>query len=92
MFWTLNISIFLLIILQFINHWNLSKGKLLFVYSLTIVIAVSNIVLDAIIATLNPALIGMLMYTLVNLWSILMATKGLLRLKKENDARFNSTN
>lgn len=85
MFWFLNLSIILLIILQFINHWNLSKGKLMLVYPLTIVVGVSNIILDAIIAIYNPELSGMVLYTISNIWSIIMATKGLLRLRKEKN-------
>jgi len=86
MFWFFNISIILLITLQFINHWNLSKGALRIVYPLTIIIAVSNIILDLIIALYSPQLSGMILYTISNLWSIFMATKGLIRLRKtKND-------
>lgn len=92
MFWFLNISIILLILVQFFKYWNLSKGKLLSVYLLTIVVGIANIILDAIIAFTNPALMGMLFYTILNLWSILMAANGLVRLKREKDARLNSTN
>lgn len=67
--------------LQFLNHWNLSKGNLKLAYPLIILIAISNIIVDVYLTFIHPEQFGVLVYTFANIWAIWMAWKGMKRIK-----------
>ena len=69
--------------LQLFNHWNLSRGNLKLAYPLIIAIAVSNVIVDIYLTLIHPEQSGVLIYSIANLWAIIMAAKGIMRLKKE---------
>jgi uncharacterized membrane protein len=70
--------------LQFFNNWALSKGNLKIVYPLIIVMSICNIIIDLYLCVIHPEQIGIMVYTISNLWAMWMATKGIKRLKEEN--------
>lgn len=65
------------------NHWFLSRGMLHVSYPLIMVACTCYIVIETIIAFRDPVQMGIFVFNLVNLWAIIMAAKGLIRLKKE---------
>jgi Mg2+/Co2+ transporter CorB len=71
------------IVSQFVNHWMLSKGALKVHHWLTIFVMIQIICVDTILALKEPDQIVMLLFNIVNVWILLMATKGLFRIKKE---------
>jgi uncharacterized membrane protein len=81
-FWVL--SIFAACV-SFTNHWFLSKGKLNISYPLIIVACTCYIIVETILALRDPVQLGILVFNLTNLWAIIMATKGLMRLRKEEE-------
>jgi len=77
-------SALFVVCLQFFNNWALSNGNLKIVYPLIIIMSILNIVIDTYLCIIHPEQIGIMVYTISNLWAIWMATKGLKRLKVEN--------
>lgn len=74
------------------NHWFLSQGKLHLSYPLIIVACTCYIVVETIIALRDPVQLGIMVFNLTNLWAIIMATKGLLRLREEKKEKEKNEN
>lgn len=75
----------IVISMQFINHWNLSHGRLHITYPLTIVILLTYMVIETTIALRDSVQYSMLLFNVINLWGIIMAVKGIRRLKRESN-------
>jgi uncharacterized membrane protein len=73
------------------NHWFLSKGKLNYSYPLIICACSCYIVIETYLAIRDPVQLGVLVFNFVNLWAIVMAVKGLLRLKEKQKEEKNAT-
>lgn len=69
------------------NHWFLSKGKLHISYPLIIIACTCYIIVETILALRDPVQLGILVFNLTNLWAIIMALKGLMRLKEEKEKK-----
>jgi hypothetical protein len=78
--WIMTISV---VSIQFVNHWFFSKGRLRISYSLSIVAYSLYIIIETIIALRDPAQLSILLFNVVNFWGLLMAIKGLRRLRME---------
>ena len=83
LFWFINISTFLIVILQIINQWNVSKGNLKLVYPAIIAVAIMNIIVDTVVSIYDSRLAGLMLFYISNTWAVVMAAKGIARLKKE---------
>jgi len=75
-------SALFIVSLSFLNNWALSKGNLKIVYPLIIVMSMLSITIDLYLCIIHPEQIGIMIYTISNLWAIWMATKGIKRLKE----------
>ena len=64
-----------------VYNWLLSKGKLEAAHRLGIVMFSCFIAVETSLALRNPDQINVLIFNVVNLWAIVMAFKGLARLK-----------
>jgi len=83
MTWFFTILTFIVICLSLTNSWFLSQGKLKVSYPLIIAICSLCIIIETTLALRDPTQIGILMFDITNTWSIIMATKGLARIKEE---------
>jgi len=77
--------------MSLINHWFLSKGKLHVSYPVIIVACICYIIIETILALRDPVQMGIFVFNITNVWAIIMATKGLLRLKEEKKNENNKT-
>ncbi len=80
--------------LQFVCQWYFSKGNLKVSYPLTILVYLCYIVMDVGMVMYDPALTAVLIFSLANVWTLVMCTKGIYRLRreqKENDEAANDT-
>ena len=75
------------VLLQFICQWYFSKGNLSIAYPLTILVYLCYIGIDVGIVLYNPKLAAILLFSVANIWTLLMSTKGIFRLKKEKQER-----
>lgn len=71
------------IVSQFVNHWSLSKGELKVHHWLTIFVMIQIICVDTILAFKEPDQKIMLLFNIVNIWILIMAVKGLFRIREE---------
>jgi len=71
--------------LSFINHWNLSHGRLHITYPLTIVTLLIYMTIETTIALRDSVQYSMLLFNVINTWGILMAIRGIRRLKREKE-------
>lgn len=81
----MNVVLFLttaIVTIHFIDKWLLSKGQLEKVYKLMIVGCFLNAALNLYLASINEQQRGLLLFLLSSAWTLIMAIKGLRRLKK----------
>ncbi len=71
--------------LHLFNNWALSKGNLKIVYPLIVAMSICNIIIDLYLCIIHPEQIGIMVYTISNLWAIWMGANGIRRLKKEKE-------
>lgn len=71
------------ILLQGINHWFLSSGKLEKAYPLTIVVYICCIILETFLALRDPSQWSVILFLPLYVWVIVMALRGRARLKRE---------
>lgn len=76
---------YIVVAIDVFYHWLLSKGELKKAYKLSIVMFLGFMVVETGLALRNPEQIHMIVFNVVNAWSIAMAIKGLRRLKREED-------
>ena len=62
-------------------QWQLSKGHLKFAYPLLVVVYSFYIVIETILALRDPSQISILLFNIVNIWALIMAYRGIQRLK-----------
>lgn len=88
------ITIFTILILIFspIRFWFQSKGNLWLVYRLDIFVYSCYLVLETYLALVNPAQFALILFDIINLWAIVCAVKGIMRLKKEEKAKILTDN
>lgn len=85
-------SLFLLVMtllsvaLQIANHWFLSKGRLEISYPLTILVYICCTVLETFLALRDPTQWSIILFVPMYLWAIIMAVKGMLRLREDKYA------
>lgn len=66
-----------------INNWFLSKGKLHVSYPLIILACTCYIIIETILAFRDPVQMGIFVFNITNFWAIIMAIRGLIRLREE---------
>lgn len=71
--------------LQVANHWYLSKGKLELSYPLTILVYICCTVLETYLAFRDPSQWSIILFVPMYIWAIVMAGKGIIRLRKEKE-------
>lgn len=71
------------LVVQILNWWLLSSGKLKIVYILSILANVFYIAIDTILVLRDKNISFLLMLTFINFWAISMSIKGLLNSKFE---------
>ncbi len=71
-----------IIITQLIKYWYLSKGYLLISYYLTIIAAISCCILETKLALAHPEQLSIIFFNILYVWMVVMAIKGICRLKK----------
>lgn len=76
-----NIGVVLTVVLQFINFWLISKGKIN--YYVMIATYIGYLILETILALKEEDQHMVLVFNLVNVWALSMTVKGLLRQRKE---------
>ena len=76
---------YIVVTIDVFYHWLLSKGELKKAYKLSILMFLGFMVVETGLALRNPEQIHMIVFNVVNAWSIAMAIKGLRRLKREED-------
>lgn len=76
-----NIGVVLTVVLQFINFWLISKGKIN--YYVMIATYIGYLILETILALKEEDQYMVLVFNLVNVWALSMTVKGLLRQRKE---------
>lgn len=69
--------------LQVANHWYLSKGKLELSYPLTILVYICCTVLETYLAFRDPSQWSIILFVPMYIWAIVMAVKGIVRLRRE---------
>jgi len=69
--------------LQFVCQWYFAKGNLKVSYPLTILVYLCYIVTDIAMVMYDSVLGGVLIFSIANIWTLFMCTKGMLRLKRE---------
>lgn len=75
---------FIILLLHITDKWCLSKGNLLPVYVITIASSITTILYNCLIVSdLNGTHKSILVFCIMSLWTVSMAVKGLLRLRKE---------
>ncbi len=80
MFWFFSILTIIVVLIQFVNHFYYSQGKLDVSYPLSIIAYSIYIVIETVLAFNHPEQISILLFDVVNLWALLMAIKGWKRL------------
>lgn len=86
--WWFHSLIVATVLLQFVNFWVLSQGKLKLSYYLLLVIYSGLVVVEVTLALRDSAdqwSVGL--YVLVDLWAIAMAASGLRRMRKTQASR-----
>lgn len=81
--WFLLIGSATTVLLVLINQWLISNGNLKRAYPIIILIGILNIITDLYLALTHLEQIGMLLYMISNSWAIIMAARGIRRLRKE---------
>lgn len=74
---------YLIVGTECIHQWVLSKGNLRVSYRMAIGVYIGYIIVETTLALRNPEQLHILVFNTVNVWGIVMAIKGLLRLKRE---------
>lgn len=69
------------IVLQIFNQYYLSQGELKKVYVLSFVCAVVYIITETTLALSVPGQLGIILYNVVNVWTLISAVRGMKRLK-----------
>lgn len=81
-----NIITFLCILILFtspLRFWFQSKGQLWITYRLDLFVFTCYTILETYLALTNPSQIALLLMNLINVWALICAVKGILRLKRE---------
>ena len=81
----------LVVILQMIKYWYVKETakhpeKIEYVYKLNILVFIGYAIVETTVGLSNPAQMSVLLFNIVNVWSIIMNTKGLLILKENKKA------
>lgn len=67
----------------FLYQWLLSTGDLRRAYKIAIIVYLGYIIVETDLALRHPDQFNIIIFNAVNVWSIIMAVKGLRRLKRE---------
>jgi len=78
--------------LQFVCQWYFSKGNLKASYPLTILVVLCHIVMDVGMVMYDPALAAVLIFSLASVWTLVMCTKGIYRLRREQQQEIDNKN
>lgn len=81
--WLVNLSVLVVLVCGLFRGWYVAKGQLKPVYWLMIVMACGNIICNVTIANDQPKYWGLWGFNILIAWTILMAIRGLRRLKNE---------
>jgi uncharacterized membrane protein len=73
----------LVIVIQIMNHWVYSKGKLRYAYPLSMLAYALYIIIETYVALREPSQNSLLLFNLVNVWGFAMAAKGYRRIKAD---------
>ena len=74
----------IILILSLIKFWKLSKGNLKLTYQLDLIVFPCYIILETIVALNHSSQSSLLFMNVINVWAIVMAIKGLIRVSKES--------
>lgn len=74
---------YIVVAIDIFYHWLLSKGDLRKAYKVSIVMFIGFMLVETGLALRNPDQFHIIVFNVVNAWSIAMAIKGLKRLKRE---------
>lgn len=69
--------------LQFVCQWYFANGDLKVSYPLTIVLTLCYIAMDIGMVMYDTALGAVLIFSIANLWTLLMCSKGMIRIKEQ---------
>jgi uncharacterized membrane protein len=73
----------LVIVIQIMNHWVYSKGRLKYAYPLSMLAYALYIIIETYVALREPSQNSLLLFNLVNVWGFVMAFKGYRRIKAD---------
>ena len=73
--------------LQFVCQWYFAKGNLKVSYPLTILVYLCYIITDVAMVLYDSALGGVLVFSVANVWTLFMCTRGMKRLRTEEKAK-----
>ena len=76
------LSLFALVV-SLLNHWFLSQGKLHISYPLIIIACTCYTIIETMLALRDPVQMGVMVFGIGNIWAVIMACKGLKRLKEK---------
>lgn len=65
------------------KFWYLSDGNLWLTYRLDLVVYTAYTILETYLALRDPSQTSLLLMNIINIWALMMAVKGIMRLKKE---------
>jgi uncharacterized membrane protein YfcA len=77
----------IIILLQVFKHWFLYKGNLKLVYILNIAVFIGYFIIESTVAFNDPSQWPLIFMNIVNVFAIVMAIKGLMRIKEEENDR-----
>ncbi len=83
MFYVFAALTIIIVSLQLVKHWLLSKGNLWWTYRLNCAIFIGYFIVETCVALNDPTQISLIFMNIVNIWAFTMSYKGIQRLKEE---------
>lgn len=83
--------IYAAVILQLLNFYMLSAGKIISVYYLTAIVAVLYGITETWVAMRDPDQLEILLFVGLDIWAFLMATRGLIRYYRQRALQSSNT-
>ena len=71
------------VLLQFLNLWLLSKGRLSVAYPIGIAVYLGYFGIETVLAISEPEQWPILIFNLVNVWGVAMNIRGLIRIRSQ---------
>jgi hypothetical protein len=77
----------IIVTIQVINYWFLSKGKLHIVHPLSICAFIGYIIIETALALNDPSQIAVMLFNITNCWALAMNVKGWIRLTRKKKVK-----